>query len=254
MTHGEIIYRTGHNTAATRQELINALTSAERYGGYEVAWFDADAQEVPFGFDVDLYAPDRAYHSPEGEQWYTKPAEVNWGSLGSKTPEQARIYGELLIEAARIAEAVNSGLKIVTQKESYAYYEQHRAEVTAQHATHIPGKMQDCDECGKIRGAERQAQEMANAAAAKLHQKTADRLYKQARSLDWQIGTYEQREEARKIGECQKTDYRRGHGHGKHVMNANGQCINCSQAIDTLVAAFAVRQAAIAATGKVVAS
>ena len=77
MKSGEIVYRHGRSTSVTRQELIAALDGAHGYGGFEVAWYDFESQEVPFGMDVDIYAPDPAYYSPEGERWYTKGAEVN---------------------------------------------------------------------------------------------------------------------------------------------------------------------------------
>ncbi len=237
MVNGEIVYRVGRNNPVTLQEFLALLLNGE-HGG-EVCWYDYDAKKVPFALDVDVYAPEAAYFSPAGEKWYTRPSQVNWGAHGAETPEGARIYGDLILEAARVAATVNKGIKLVTHEEAHDAYRAHRKEVTAQHAEHDfqnVAEFTDCDECNDIKRARDAAQRAANEANAQEFQKRANKLYRAGANLDWNLGTYEQRNEARKFSYCEK--HRVRNGYGKHVMNQNGNCAACGKHIDYLVNGF----------------
>lgn len=228
----------GASELLSSAEVIKRLRGQDKQYGrnhVEVCWQGEDGK-VPFGYDVDIYGAEVS-EMPDGTVRHIKGAEVNWGALGSQTPEDARLYADLIRVSAELAQSVNAGLTIMTREEAWEESRAQRAAITAQHGTHTE-YTEHCHECWKAQHEKEEIVKAANALEAKTFQKRADRLYKQAHKLDWQMGTYEQRNAARDLGECQSTEFRRGRGRGKHTLNHTGECVSCHKNIVDLELAY----------------
>lgn len=61
-----------------------------------------------FGLEVTVYPPRRNYWNRDEVKY--DPAQVNWGALGSSSPEFTLFYAQLMTTAAQLASAVNAAL------------------------------------------------------------------------------------------------------------------------------------------------
>lgn len=196
-------------------------------------------QERPdiFGYDVTVYAPDKAAFT---DGYFTKPATVSMGSIGSDTVEMYRWRAALIEKACVIAELVNEDIRVISREVDHAAYRNHRTLVTSEHYMHDTS-VDDCDECAQVRRLVAQAEQEAKEARRKTAQASIAKLHRQTRKLESSMYSgADMSQDARsamwtQIGKldaivtCTQTQYRRGRGYQVHQMNSDDVCTACGK-------------------------